>query len=160
MFWHGMSNWNRNKRAYGLFTRRSRLEQRGVRYCQLGLGPARQGLAQPPYPNEGRGLCGPCTPHQGHRPWTHFATYNRIEQNYFRMLVKETKRNSTTGTMKTKKMPVGKACFPTGYFLSFSPDALHPAGGGTPPCPWGGGNASANSQYCTLFLPQRFCVPQ
>ncbi|MBQ6950019.1 MAG: hypothetical protein IJN44_00800, partial [Clostridia bacterium] len=57
----------------------------------------------------------------------------RIEQNYFRMLVKETKRNSTTGTMKTKKMPVGKACFPTGYFLLFSPDALHPVGGVPPP---------------------------
>ncbi|MBR3904513.1 MAG: hypothetical protein IKJ51_02230 [Clostridia bacterium] len=47
--------------------------------------------------------------------------------------------------MKTKKMPAGKACFPTGYFLSFSPDALHPAGGGTPPAR-GGGRVASNSQ--------------
>ena len=53
--------------------------------------------------NPGRGLCGPCTPHQGHWPWTHFATNNMIEQVYLRMKREETKRNSTTGTMKTKK---------------------------------------------------------
>ena len=79
----------------------------------------RQGPVQPLYPNESRGLLAPCTPRQGHWPWTHFATYNRIERIYFRMSREAVKRNSTTGTMKTIKIAAGKMHFPTAYFFVF-----------------------------------------
>ena len=56
-----------------------------------------------------------------------------IVQTSFRMKLQVTEREPT-GAMKTKKKPAEKACaFSPGLFLSFSPDALHPAGGGTPP---------------------------
>ena len=67
---------------------------------------------------KGRGLCGPCTPHQGHRPWTRCATYNRIEQSCFRMKCGETK-DSTTGTMKTKKRREKKRTFSSGVYFVF-----------------------------------------
>ena len=78
----------------------------------------RQGPVRPLYPNESRGLLAPCTPRQGHWPWTHFATYNRIEQGCFRMRVAETK-NSTTGEMKTKKKAGQESELSCRFFLVF-----------------------------------------
>ena len=68
--------------------------------------------------NQGRGLRSPCTPRQGYHPCTRSATHNWIEQGCFRMMGEETK-NSTTGTMKTIKIAVGKINFPTAYFFVF-----------------------------------------
>ena len=82
--------------------------------------------------------------HQGHCPWTHFATHNRINQSIFRMLIEETK-TEPTGAMKTKKRAAERMHSLTASFLSFSPDAKHPVGG-VPHRQPVGSSAAANSQ--------------
>ena len=102
--------------------------------------------------NQGRGLRSPCTPRQGYHPCTRSATHNWIEQGCFRMMGEETK-NSTTGTMKTKKERVRE--FSHRFFLSFSPDAIHPVGGILPParvCQWHFQFAKLQSFFAKGFL--------
>ncbi len=129
-----------------LLTRRSKNVQRGLHHCELGVGTA----------HRGRGLCGPCTPQQGYHPCTRCATYNRIKQNCFRMLIEETKGNSTTGVMKTKKKtgresklsPPVFSRFPRMQCIRLAAFRRRPV------CASG----TSNSQTYNLILLRGFCV--
>ncbi|MBQ6950575.1 MAG: hypothetical protein IJN44_03670, partial [Clostridia bacterium] len=58
--------------------------------------------------------------------------------------------------MKTKKERLRE--FSHRFFLSFSPDALHPVDGILPPARGAGASGASNSQNYNLLLQMGFCV--
>ena len=78
-----------------------------------------------------------------------------MEQNCFRMKREETKRNSTTGTMKTIKIAAGKMHFPTAYFFvfpgCFASGWRHSAAG-----PWWRAPVAHPTRKVTIFFCKEF----
>ena len=101
----------------------------GSKSNKLQYGPPRQGPVASCAQTKAGAYAAPVPRGRDKRPCTRCATYNRIEQGCFRMLMEETKSDSNTGTMKTIKIAVGKIHFPTAYFFVF-PGCL--ASGGRP----------------------------
>ena len=83
----------------------------------------------------GRGLCAPCTPHQGVPPWTRCAKKLAASMLVLSARCVGERNKFSTGTMKTRKRWREKVNFLLAAFFLVFPDAKHPLGGVSPPCP-------------------------
>ena len=110
---------------------------------------------RPLYPNESRGLLAPCTPRQGHWPWTHFATYNRIEQGCFRVKGEKTKKKQHhRHNENIEKSRLGKRAFPPIFFHVFpgcSASGWRRSAAG----PWWRAPVAHPTRKVTIFFCQR-----